>query len=104
MARKSVPYSLFFFKRYNIAHITVKRITKRIQGFCAYCFTLFYSVKRISRKALFENKVIFSYPLSKKGFVKRFVTNQQNHRLNFIIFKILTILNILSIILINLWR
>lgn len=85
---------LFFNKLYNIADFAIKRIAKRIQGFCAYCLALFHSVKCVCRKALLIYKIIFRYILFKQRFVKRLITD---HRCNFIILNSLTILNILSI-------
>ena len=65
---------LFFNKLYNIADFAIKRIAKRIQGFCAYCLALFHSVKCVCRKALLKDKIIFRYILFKQRFVKRLIT------------------------------
>lgn len=89
--------TLFFFKFNNITDLTVKRITQRIQCSCVDGLSLFHPMQCVGGKPLLKYQMILCDSFFKKRFVKWRITDQYNHRINFIILNILTILNILSI-------
>lgn len=84
---------------YDVLNFAVEGITKGIECLCAYRFAVLDSMYGIGRKPLFVNQMIFGNVLFKKRFIKRLITNHPNHRINFIILNLLTILNILTIII-----
>ena len=94
------PRGLFFLHvPEDILHLTVQRITQRIERFRADSFTVLHAVDRIGGKALPIDQIIFRNTLFKQCLVKGRITNHpRSPQKDSNIIHILTMLNILTII------
>lgn len=85
----------------DIAYLTIQNFTERIDGFGIDRFTVLYTVQRIGGHALLEDQLIFCHAMPLQRFIKWTIRNHFHHQFHFNRIKLLTILNKLSIMVLN---